>query len=114
MTVDEYKKLKPGKRNKYGNTKTDGYDSVRERDRHAELLLLQKAGAISDLERQVKFVLIAKSQYGQELRYVADFTYFESGRLVVEDVKSEPTKTPLYRWKKRMMAERYGILIRET
>ena len=37
-----------------GNT----YDSKKEARRHAELLLLERAGKISDLQTQVKFELI--------------------------------------------------------
>lgn len=41
-------------------------------------------------------------------------TYTEDGKKVVEDTKSEATKTPLYRLKKRLLAERYGIKIKEV
>ena len=34
------------------------YDSKKEMKRHCELLQLEKAGAITDLQRQVKFILI--------------------------------------------------------
>ena len=89
------------------------YDSEKEYKRHQELKLMQRAGEIRKLERQVPFILINKSEYGREIKYIADFVYIQNGEKVVEDVKSEPTKTPLYKLKKRLLAERYGIRIKE-
>lgn len=83
-------------------------------NRYVELTLLEKAKAIQDLKTQVSFPLIPKSKYGREIKYVADFTYYEDGKLVVEDTKSPATKTPVYRLKKRLMAEIYDIEIKET
>ena len=90
------------------------FDSKHERDRYIELTLMEKAKAIQDLKCQVSFPLIPKSKYGREIKYVADFTYYEDGELVVEDTKSPITKTPVYRLKKRLMAEKYNIEIKET
>ena len=90
------------------------FDSKHERDRYVELALMEKAKAIQDLKCQVSFPLVPKSKYGREIKYVADFTYYEDGRLVVEDTKSPATKTPVYRLKKRLMAEKYNIVIKET
>ena len=103
---------------KYGNKKVviDGevFDSVLESRRYEMLKLLQRAGYIKDLKHHEKFALIDKSKYGKEIYYEADFTYLERGKLVVEDCKSEATKTPLYRLKKRLLAERYGYIIKEV
>lgn len=103
---------------KYRNIKTvvDGitFDSQKEANRYCELKLLQRAKQISNLKYQVPFTLIDKSKYGREIKYIADFSYFEGNTLVVEDVKSSITKTPLYKLKKRLMAERYGLIIREV
>ena len=90
------------------------FDSKHERDRYVELTLLEKAKVIQDLKTQVSFPLIPKTKYGREIKYVADFTYYENGELVVEDTKSPITKTPVYRLKKRLMAEKYDIEIKET
>jgi hypothetical protein len=102
---------------KYKNKKvinTDGkFDSKLEYYRWCELLILEKAKKITDLKRQVKFVLIDKSKYGREISYMADFTYYVGDKLVVEDTKSTATKTRLYALKKRLVAERYGIIITE-
>ena len=43
---------------------------------------------------------------------MADFVYLENGQLVVEDVKG--VRTPVYKLKKRLMAERFGIEVKET
>ena len=53
-----------------------------------------------------------KSKYGRSIKYVADFVYSRNGLTVVEDAKG--VRTPVYRLKKRMMAEKYGIQIREV
>ncbi len=102
---------------KYGNqtliTADGKFDSKLEYYHWQELKLLEKAKQITDLKRQVKFVLIDKSKYGREISYMADFTYIQGGKLVVEDTKSTATKTRLYCLKKRLLAERYGILIKE-
>ena len=90
------------------------FDSKKEADRFVELALMEKGKYIQDLQTQVAFPLLPKSKYGREIKYVADFTYYEDGKLVVEDVKSPITKTPLYRLKKRLMGEIYGIKVKET
>lgn len=101
---------------KYHNSKTviDGirFDSKKEAKRYLELKILEKAGAIKDLRRQVPYVLINKSRYGRAIKYVADFVYYEDDKLVVEDVKG--VRTPVYKLKKRLMAERFEIEVKET
>lgn len=104
---------------KYLNQKItiDGrkFDSKKEANRYLVLKDLESRGAISGLSMQVPFVLIDKSQYGRAIKYIADFVYIEGFEMVVEDVKSNYTrKNPLYRLKKRLMAERYKIKIREV
>ena len=76
--------------------------------------MLERAGVITELKRQVRILLIPQSKYGREIAYIADFSYREDGKLVIEDTKSEATKTPLYRLKKRLVAEKYGIEIKEV
>ena len=48
--------------------------------------------------------------------YVSDFSYREcsDGRRVVEDVKSAPTRTSLFRMKRKLMKALYGIEIVEV
>jgi hypothetical protein len=100
---------------KYGNVKTDGYDSKREAIRASELKLLERAGKITDLESQREFVLISKSDWGQAIKYRCDFCYRADGIFTVEDVKSPITaKNPVYRLKRRLMQEVYGITIKEV
>lgn len=111
-------KLNP-KKNKYGNVKTeiDGilFDSKAEAERYGELKLMEYAGKITELSRQVKYILFPKNKHGREVSYIADFVYIDdsTGKMVVEDVKSKITKTPVYRLKKRLMAEIHNIDIRE-
>lgn len=124
---------------KYKNRKklVDGieFDSAKEARRWSELKLLEKAGEISDLRRQVKFVLI-ESQYEEssevyqrgknkgkpkrgkilehECSYVADFVYTDekTGKTVVEDTKGFKTKD--YIIKRKLLLERYKIRITEV
>lgn len=106
--------------NKYRNKKIIFgdmvFDSKHEFKRWRELLFLQKANIITDLQRQVPFVIIPKSEHGRAIKYVADFVYTEvgTGKRVVEDAKSDATKTPVYTIKKRLMAEVHGVKIEEV
>lgn len=88
------------------------FASKKEARRYRELKLMERAEAIQDLQIQVAFPLIKKSVWGREIKYIADFTYYEDGHLVVEDTKGY--RTDVYKLKKRLMAEVYGIEIRET
>ena len=102
---------------KYGNKKITGpdgqkFDSVKEYRRYGCLRLLERAGVISDLKRQVKFELIPRIGNERACNYIADFTYMENGALVVEDVKG--VKTEVYKIKKKLMLWVHGIRIKET
>ena len=108
---------------KYGNRKTtvDGvtYDSAKEARRGAELRLMERAGLISNLCAQVKYVLIpAQKRNGKVIEraatYTADFVYTENGQTVVEDVKSPATRTDVYRLKKKLMLWEFGIEVKEV
>ena len=123
-------------RSKYGNkqVKVDGitFDSKKEANRYIELKMLQRAGAIKNLELQKEFELVP-AQYeatterytrgekkGQLKRgkclekavmYRADFAYIEQGRLIVEDTKGVKTKD--YIIKRKLMLYVHGIRVRE-
>ena len=108
---------------KYHNRKTtvDGmtFDSKKEAVRYKELTLLQKAGMIKCLQRQVVFEIIPSQKEDgkvveRPVKYVADFTYYEGGELVVEDVKSPATRTDAYKIKRKLMRYLLGIRIREV
>ena len=104
--------------NKYGAKKiTDPitgfkFDSKKEYNRWCELRLLERAGRISDLDRQVKYELIPKQVGERVCSYVADFVYKVDGKEVVEDSKG--VKTEAYRIKKKLMLWIHGIRIKET
>lgn len=107
--------------NKYRNTKTtaDGitFDSRKEAKRYQELRLLEKAGEISDLQRQVPFLLIPVQRIGgkvaeRAVQYKADFVYTDHGETVVEDTKG--IRTGEYIIKRKLMLYVHGIRIRET
>lgn len=102
---------------KYHNQKVvvDGikFDSKKEAKRYQELRLLRRTGEINNLRLQAPYVLIDKSKYGRAIKYIADFVYYDNGlkKEIVEDTKGY--RTDVYKLKKRLMAERYGIEIKE-
>lgn len=109
---------------KYGNVRTNGYASKREAARASRLRLMQEAGAIRNLQEQVRFLLIPKQDGERACHYVADFVYEEWGlahyddktvsgwRKVVEDCKGY--RTEIYRIKRKLMQMVHGIRIKET
>ena len=107
--------------NKYGaHTVTwngEVFDSKKELGRYLELSLLQRAGKIQDLQRQVRFELIpAQKEDGKLVEratsYVADFVYMMDGKKIVEDTKGFRTKD--YILKRKMMLFFHGIRIHEV
>ena len=110
-------KAKPHRkyRNNPVNTLDGRFDSQAELRHWNHLKLRQLAREISDLKRQVTFVLLPAFELNgkkyQPMRYIADMTYIENGALVVCDVKG--AVTPEYRIKRRLMASVHGIEIKE-
>ena len=109
----------PPKKSKYHAQKTDAdgitFDSKKESERYKQLKLLLNAGKIGFLAMQVEFAFHIKDQ--KIASYFADFVYLDAttGNLVVEDVKSEATRTlPIYKLKKKMMLIEHKIKIQEV
>lgn len=96
------------RKSKYGAKKVtvDGltFDSKKEANRYRELKILEKIGEITNLQMQVKYVLIPAQRepdtvgkrggiikgklIEREVSYIADFVYTDvNGNRVVEDVK---------------------------
>ena len=73
------------------------FASKREMTRWLELNLLVKAKEISDLHRQITFDI----QVNQEhiCKYIADFTYIERGKQIVEELKGFETPEFKLKWK---------------
>lgn len=102
-------------------TTPDGitHDSKREAARWTELLQLQAAGEITDLERQVPIDLLGRNapimtDSGKRVRaYVADFRYFDIrlGAWVIEDAKGHATD--IYKLKRAILAAQ-GVPIVEV
>lgn len=114
------------------------FDSIKEYRRWNELVLLERAGQIVDLQRQVKYELIPSQRIGGKVverpcTYVADFVYQkpvhkqymnERGSLVfadgyetiVEDVKGykKSTAYSVFAIKRKLMLQKYGIQIKEV
>ena len=118
-----------GRATKYRNQKVKGcdadgnvitFDSKREARRWGELQALEKQGVITNLVRQVpfKFALDGrelKYKSGRAVRYLADFQYVlkETGEQILEDVKSEATKTAAYKLKWALVKLVWGLEIQE-
>lgn len=100
------------------------FDSQREARRYDELMLMLKAGDIRKLKLQPQYTLqesyvTPEGERVRAMRYVADFSYERRDARgnwypVVEDVKSRATATQVYRNKKKMMREIYGISVQEV
>ena len=128
-------------RTKMGNTKlTVGgeiFDSKREYRRWCELKIMEKAGKIQDLQRQVVYELIPRQsemypRYGKNgkrlkdgervlelpVRYIADFQYVQDGKTIVEDVKGyrNPNSAVYAKFviKRKLMRWLHGIEVREV
>lgn len=92
------------------------FDSKKEANRYLELKLLEKQGLIKYIDRQTRFELQPSyKKNGKTIRpiyYVADFTYIDvkTGKTIIEDVKSEATKTQVYKLKKKILEYKYKNL----
>ena len=121
-------------RPKYGNHKIKNaygtYDSQLEYARFIFLSNREKEGEITNLRRQVEYLLIP-AQYGTEIKhlktkdkevrvllerscsYVADFVYERNGKIVVEDCKgSKGIITEAAKIKKKLLLWVHGIELR--
>jgi len=85
------------------------FDSKKEAKRYLELKMLERAGVISNLILQPKFLLQDSFKYkGKTQRaifYIADFEYIKDGKRIVEDVKG--VKTEVYKLKKKLFLKKY-------
>lgn len=103
---------------KYNNKKTQVdmyvFDSALEAKRYKQLVLLEKAGEIKNLETQVKFELQEafrkNKKYFRSITYIADFMYFDNrtGQTVVEDTKG--MKTDVFKIKQKLFEYKYPNL----
>lgn len=108
---------------KYGNIKTNGYDSKKEAAYAAKLELLRNASNPSErvvkIEKQVRYQLIPSQRIGGKVveracHYVADFCVeYADGRKEVIDVKSKATESlPVFVMKRKLMLHVFNIQIK--
>lgn len=90
------------------------YDSKWEAQKAYELDMLQRAGKIEDLHRQVRFILQEEyvNNKGEKIRpisYIADFVFYDvkKRKMIVMDTKSPATRTAEYRIKKKLFEYKY-------
>ena len=124
-----WRNYNPAKESKYHSEKVtiDGetFDSRREARRWMDLRLLEQAGEIRDLRRQVKYILIPTQReegdgkklgklLEKEASYIADFVYQDArtGETIVEDSKG--FRTDAYILKRKLMLWVHGIKITEV
>ena len=105
------------KYNKYGAKKTQfmgfTFDSRWEAERWGQLTAMERAGAIRDLERQIKYDIVVNGE--KICRYIADFKYKEveedgSTKEIIEDAKG--VETADFKLKKKLMKAVHGIEIK--
>lgn len=98
---------------KYFNHKTiyngNVYDSKKEAKRAYELDMMQRAGLISNLEKQKVFELQpsfkSNGKTERAITYVADFVYTQGGKTIVEDTKG--FRTDVYKIKRKLLMYKY-------
>lgn len=105
--------------NKYRNKKVQidmyVFDSIAESKRYKELVLLQRAGKITELQLQPKFLLQESFRKNgktyRKIDYIADFMYEEDGKIIVEDVKGKETEA--FKIKHKLFEKKYmGLELR--
>lgn len=104
---------------KYNNKKVqvDNYvfDSALEAKRYRQLVLLQRAKEISDLQLQVPFLLQESFRKNnktyRKIEYIADFVYYDNklNKTIVEDTKG--VKTDVFKIKQKLFENRYKDLM---
>jgi hypothetical protein len=109
-------------KSKYGAVKVSvggvKFDSKAEARRYGELVLLERAGKICDLRRQVTFALVPGVKFAGAarargaIRYIADFVYIEPAGQVIEDVKG--IETPEFKLKRHLLLALHGLEVRVT
>jgi hypothetical protein len=113
--------MKFNRYNKYHNTKVETlnctFDSQKEFTYFHKLLLLENAGEITELKRQVEFELQPSFKLNgktiRAIKYIADFTYLDKqGVLHIIDVKG--FRNEIYRLKYKLFAYKYGKEIEEV
>lgn len=86
------------------------FDSKREYDYYLNLLDLEKSGDITNLRRQVKYILIPKNDKFRELAYVADFVYIDKDNIEhIVDVKG--MILPEFKIKQKLFYSIFGKMI---
>jgi hypothetical protein len=96
------------------------FDSMAEADRYKILRVMEKTGKISDLECHPRWEIIPAQKIEghrsfQAAHYTADFKYFQDGKMIVEDVKSEYTRQAEdYKLRRKLMMLVHGIYVTEV
>ena len=104
-----FRKFRNKKIEKYGLK----FDSLGECKRYEELLKLQEAGMIKNLQHHPDpFILLEKNDKFRAVTYQPDFFYTENNICIFEDFKG--MQTDVFKLKQKMLYALRGIEIRIT
>lgn len=87
------------------------FASTVEANRWAALRLMERAGLISKLRRQVRYPLMTVAPNGLQIKvaeYIADHVFIRDGKEIIEDVKPRSGMDPVAALKLRWMAAQRG------
>ena len=96
------------------------FDSIAEHDRYLELLVMEKAGVIRELECHPRYEILppqktpAGKQNFKPVIYTPDFRYKRGGKTIVEEVKSEYSRHEKdYVIRRKLIFYTLGIYVEE-
>jgi hypothetical protein len=98
------------------------FDSHDEYVRYLELRALERAGEIQDLQTQVEYELVPKTDMFRAMKFTVDFLYKADGKLVAEDVKGytynkkgwRSLQYRIYVDKKKLLYWRFGVYVHDV
>lgn len=114
---DYLNRTEKARTSKFGAVPTETADgqkfkSILEADFYTRMWVLQKAGEVTLIEREIRYELIVNGVF--IAAYLLDFRItYATGVVDFIDCKSQPTKTPLYMMKKQLMKALFDIDIKE-
>jgi len=93
------------------------FDSKKEYAEYQKLLLLQRAGHIHDLKRQIRFDVIDKTDRFGKCSYIADFEYYDKNNMRhIVDAKGykKGAAYEMFKVKRKLMFSKFGIFVEEV
>lgn len=111
LTAAEYRAQPKPKRNKFNARKTevDGitFDSALEARYYRNLKLMEKAGVVYGVERQVEYAIEINGK--RCCKYLADFRFYDKEQDRVRVIDCKGMDTPVSKLKRRLVAAAHGV-----